>query len=144
MDTTYTIHTAAGTFQAEYGTGDWHNLTRGDTTTFQFGLSATNWETLQEYADYAGAYAPFELKTGDFRYREQIPSDADVNSILVGVEPNAELASSDVTGVWGVVDSGSDERPLSLTNDEYAIDVFVLAKFDEYADHATAEGALQV
>jgi len=143
VDTSWTIHTAGTNLTADYGTGDWHTLTRGDEATFQFGLSTSEWASFQQYADYAGAFVLHRGVDGDVRYTSRLPTSADVDSLLLGIEPNSDLKNRDVTGVWGVVDSGSDERDNALANYEYAIDLTVLAEFAKYADHASALSALE-
>jgi len=98
-----------------------------------------SFEDLVEYGDYAGKFSTTETLNGKQKYREFIPSDANVDSLLVGIEPNNELENKNVPPIWGVVESVSDPRNPALNTKNYQMTVRILAEKSEYSDHSTAE-----
>lgn len=99
---------------------------------------------VQDLADYAGSYAEQTTLNGTVKFRNQIPSNADVNSLVVGVEPSANIQDNDVDGFWGIVDRGSDTRNTALSDGQYQLQLTVLAELAEYNDHTAIENDLQL
>jgi len=142
-DTSYTIHTATDTLSAEFNAAGVNQISRGETTTFRFFVSESDFQTLTDYDDYAGSYAPIELLNGNEKYRDHIPESGSIESLLVGIEPSSDLKNKDISGVWGVIDDISDSRNAALSTVQVELSVRVLARFAEYADHTTAESTLR-
>lgn len=94
--------------------------------------SGGGFSILDQYRVFADRAAYWEGINGTPRWRPQLPSNPYIQSPMLGFEPNDELKDRGVTGVWGVVTGGSDERNSPLTNYQLALDVFVLATFLEY------------
>lgn len=207
-DVFYDIHTSgSGLIRCKFVSGDLHNLTRGETTSFQFWLpnrgddlvvsgsytvesgttelydtitvessgtltvngflqgnsintetggtvnvdggqlnilAGTGFTTIQNLADFAGGFAAQTLLDSTRKFREQIPSTADVDSILVGIEPSDMLKNKDVTGIWGLVDSGTDVRNPALNTNTFELEIFVVAEYSEYSDHTAVNNNLSV
>jgi hypothetical protein len=140
-DTSWTIHTKGGTtIDTDYITTQPPEITRGKTVNFN--LESNNLSLLQDYIEYAGEFETFENLNGIIRYTEDIPTNADVDSILLGIEPNADLDARNVFGVWGLIKSATDNRPRALTTNHLGLEVLVLAKYSDFADHTAVESEL--
>jgi hypothetical protein len=107
-------------------------------------LTEGQFDTLRQLADHAGSFATVQTLNNTQNYREQIPSDASVDSIVVGIEPAQALKDRNVDGVWGIVSNGTDARSAALSRNLFQLEVQVLAEYSEYADHSAIETALQV
>lgn len=101
-------------------------------------------DTFRQYGDFAGSFVTNRMLDGTVKYRDQIPTSADVDSLVLGIEPSQELKNAGLIGVWGIVNSVSDERNVALSNKFYGLEMTVLAEFDEYSDHADMETNLQL
>lgn len=132
------------------GAGDTETYQRvivedGGTLTVNGTLNATEdgLFRLLQYLDWAGAVATGQGENHVPWYRDQLPGGY-VPTLALGFEPHGDLQERSVTGLWGVVVGGSDERNAPLTNWQVELDVFVLAEFREYSDHSAVEAALSV
>lgn len=94
------------------------------------------YESLRDYLDYAGASATGETVTHVPWYREQLPGRASVDSEVVAIIPSTDI---DLPGLWGLIVGGEDQTNAPMTNHVIVLDLFVLAEFSEYADHAAVE-----
>jgi len=103
-----------------------------------------NRDTFQQYADHAGAFSTLETLDNTQRFREQIPANADVDSILLGFEPSNTLRQRGINGVWGLVTSGSDTRPRALSDTRFEVEVRVLAEYQDYTDRSALKNDLLV
>lgn len=100
------------------------------------------WRRIKEHTKHAGTYSINETLNDTQKYNERVPTDAKAESIVIGVEPSDSLKNKDVTGVWGIIDSGTDERNNPLTNYEFSVQVTILAEYADYADHDAVEADL--
>jgi len=100
-----------------------------------------NRESLQQYADHAGDFTSVTTLNNVEKFREQLPSTASVDSILLGIEPSQDLQESGIVGKWGLVTAGSDERNSALTNNQYQIEIRIVAEYSEFADHSAVENS---
>jgi hypothetical protein len=92
-----------------------------------------------DYLDFADA-ADYGLTEANVPwYREQLPARADVDSLVVQLEPSTELSSYDVPGFWGLVTGGDDSRETTLSQERLVLELFVLADSDQYTDHTAIE-----
>lgn len=92
--------------------------------------------------DVAGRYVTYETLQGTVMYRNQA-SDGDP---LVSIQPPDAAAT--IEGVWGLVGGGADTSPNDASVSEGAallldLDVLRLADYDEYADRAAVQTALE-
>lgn len=106
-------------------------------------LTGGDFAELQQYIVDAGAFALSESITYIPIYREQLPPDADVTSLVLGIEPVQELQDNDVIGVWGILESGSDVRPSALSDTQVDITLTVLSEYNELADHSAVQNTHQ-
>lgn len=96
---------------------------------------------LLELNDHAGSYVgPRETASNLQTYMEQIPASAE--SLLVKVEPSYP-DKSEVQGIWGLLNSVTDE-----TQDEHAVvhlemDLTKLCDAEEYDSHAELRSDLE-
>jgi hypothetical protein len=120
------------------------NIDTDGTTNVSGTLIVTNGQfpEIQSYDRHAGSYATIETLNNTQNYRLQIPSNANVNTLLIGLEPNSNM--SDVDGQWGLVANVTDSRTRPLTNYVIELEVQILAQLSEYADLSTAETNLEV
>lgn len=143
METTWTVHTKSnGTFSIDYITTGPTEITRGNTVNIN--LDTSSFALLQDYIEYAGSYKTLEGLDGQVYYDETVPSGADVSSIVFGIEPNTDLSNKDVFGIWGILDSATDNRPRALTTNQMGINLLVLAQYSDFADHTALESELNM
>ena len=145
VDSTFTIHTADfDPIEARGVVSDPYTLTRGESVSLNFNFpnidgqttgtitGIAGWERLQRHTDFAGTFSVNETLTGKPTYNERLPSSADVTSLVVGIEPSTDLQNNNVTGIWGIVESGSDNRNNPLTRYNFEISVTMLAEYGEF------------
>lgn len=96
------------------------------------------------FAEWAGSWTTLEMLSSELKYRIQIPGDAGIDSLVWGIEPNQTLQGRGLVGVWGLVESISNERNKALTTNRYTVEVTVLAPIDEYATIGDVETDLVV
>jgi hypothetical protein len=78
-------------------------------------------------------------------YRSHIPSTGvPIASPVVGIRPASDIRDFTIPGFWGAVIGGSDLRNSTLTNWQAEIDLFVLAEYNDYANHTKLEADLEV
>lgn len=100
--------------------------------------------TLYQYSEWAGKFARFESLNGIEKYRNQIPTGEPVESLVIGINPSADLDNKDLTGIWGLVNSLTDLRENPLTTNRLRIELTVLAEYSDYADHTALEADLEL
>lgn len=99
---------------------------------------------IEAYADYAGNFTISETLNAEQKYTEQF-SSTEIDDLLVGIEPQTELANQEIGGFWGLITNVTDSRNTSLSNGpRMEIEIQVLAPFDEYADHTAVQNALEL
>lgn len=103
------------------------------TTTVTQDYSATYYEILN-YLEYSGEdlvrYGTTDR--GKPWFRERIPDDAPVNSLVVPVEPGDDIV--DVSGHWGIILGGTDQSEPPGSSRSVELEILILAPLDEYAD----------
>lgn len=99
---------------------------------------------LKKYDEWAGKFSTLEMLNGVEKYREQFPTTEPIGSLLLGIEPNADLQNSYVDGVWGLVTNIEDSRPPPLNTGLVSIEVQILAEYSDYADHNAVATDLEV
>jgi hypothetical protein len=88
--------------------------------------------TLLPYSEWSGKYNTTTMVDGTLKFTDRIPSTESVDSIVLGIEPATDLQSSDVSPVWALVDSVSDQRTGPLATDRIGLEVTVLAPYADY------------
>ena len=115
---------------------------QADSTLVEYGNLG---EQLLEYGKWAGAYAPFTSINSVEKYEPQFSTArADIDSIVIGLEPSQSLKDRNVRGVWGILDADTDNRPRALSDTQFAIELTILGWYDEYADHTALENDLEI
>jgi hypothetical protein len=97
-----------------------------------------------EYAEWAGSFTSMEMLDNVERYRVQLPDSLTIDSLLWGIQPSQSIRDRGQPGVWGLVDSVSNERPQSLSTNRFSVDVFVLGRYNDFADVSDVETNLLV
>ena len=98
---------------------------------------------VEPYSEYAGKFSPIETLGAKQRYKENF-TDPELDTLLVGVEPQARLERKTIEGYWGLISNITDERNRPLSNNQVEIEITVLAPYDEYDDHTAVQTDLEV
>jgi len=99
---------------------------------------------LNDYQEWAGSYQTQTSINGVTAFKNQLPSNETISSLVWGIEPSSDLTADNVVGVWGLVDNIQDNRPQATTTNRHTVDIRVLAEFDEYSDITALENDLQI
>lgn len=139
--TTWTIHTKSnGTINVDHITNQPPKIKRGNTVNIT--AEVGNVSLIQDYIEYGGSYSTLEGLNGEIFYGENVPSAVSIDSIVFGIEPNTELSNRNVFGIWGILNSASDNRPRATTTNLVGLNMLVLARYSDYADHTALENDL--
>jgi hypothetical protein len=101
-------------------------------------------ESFNTFADYAGSYATQTMLNSTVKYRNQLPDDEPIDSLIWGIEPSQDLQDKNVIGVWGIVDAIQNNRNQALTTKRYQVDVTVLAPYSDYGSISDVEDDLVI
>lgn len=99
---------------------------------------------VEPYSTYAGKFSINETLGSQQPYNERVPSNANIDTLLIGVEPNDKLKEKTIEGYWGLIEDITDERNRPLSNNQVEIQMRVLAPYDEYADHTDVQTDLEI
>lgn len=99
---------------------------------------------LDTYREWGGKYTTNRMIDGTVKYKDRFPTSVGIDSLVIGVEPSADLKANNVNGLWGIISSITNQRNATLNVDRYAIQIFALAPFDDYADVTSVENALRL
>jgi len=106
----------------------------GQTYTVAFAVrDNTNYVDLRDYARFAEGHV--DTGTGDNGrpwYRETLPAEAQVSSVIVPIEPGADIRTTYgdvVRGVWGAVVDATDPNRLPEALD-FEFEIFALGYVD--------------
>jgi hypothetical protein len=131
--------------------GTMPTVTRGETSTFKLGFgrdvpdsvsarsNIERYELARELLDWAG-WVTIESAVTQPTYREHLPSDADIDSLVVKIEPADGVQSG--VGVWGVV-MGREDKTRLAPNAVLVLGVHVLAEASEYSAYSDVVAAFQ-
>ena len=149
MNTEFTIHTKAfGALTIPHlqtPPSDFNLITHGGTASLTaYVPDSSVRDNLLEYQRHAGSYTINDTLNNTRRYRETIPGNTAVESLLIGIEPNSELKAAGVRGFYGLVRSISDARTPAFTNPAVNLEVDVAAGYSEYSSLSVAEDALEL
>jgi len=100
-------------------------------------------QDVQRYSPFSGKYAINETLGSKQQYSEFVPPSADIDTLLVGVEPQQDLKDETIEGYWGLINNISDDRNRALSNSQITLDIDVLATYEEYSDHTAVEADLK-
>jgi len=120
----------------QYGSAEGFQYSSTDRSGAQYsGRAATvaaaeeRYGRLVNYHDFAGATdAGVDDKQVPY-YRESVPSRADISSLVIGIEPNGDIAPA--AGVWGVVTGGGERSRLFGDSARVELDILVLGEYAE-------------
>lgn len=113
------------------------------TLTINSGL-VTGYDTLLEYGGVSGKYTLSETLNSTQRYKERLPSGFIADTLLIGVEPSADLQTEHIEGVWGLISNVTDARPSALSINRITIEVDILAELEQYDNHTAVENSLKI
>lgn len=145
---TFTIENSSDTVVVNGSLGDYPNTTFGETSSFEFyirgeaGLAPASerYRTLKDYLNYAG-YAVAERTEAGVYFREDGYSRSPINTLLVSIQPHADI--EEARGVWGIITGGSDSTEVFGAQARIDMDVFVLAEYDDYATETDVRNAFE-
>jgi len=100
-------------------------------------------EEIQNYSPFSGKYVINETLGSKQQYSEFIPSTAQIDTLLLGIEPLQDLKDKTVEGYWGLINTITDDRNTPLSNSRITLDIDVLATYEEYSDHTAVEADLK-
>jgi hypothetical protein len=95
--------------------------------------TAGGFANLIDYDRHAGSYSLNETLNNTQRYKERLPSNANISSLVVGIEPAGELQNKEVQGKWGLISNVTDNRTRALTNPVLTLEIDILADYTEYS-----------
>lgn len=98
---------------------------------------------IEVYSTYAGKFNVSETLASQQRYSENVPPSADIETLLVGIEPRGSLTDETLNGYWGLIENVTDSRNRALSNNEVELSITVLAPYEEYDDHTAVENDLK-
>lgn len=120
------------------------NRMHGGTASYTLHVSDdSDFSTLLEYQRHAGSYSISDSLANTQNYHLTIPTSANINSLLWGIEPDTDLSSRHITGVWGLVKGVTDGRTTALTHPVVEVELGVLAEYSEYSTRSDVENALE-
>jgi len=96
------------------------------------------------YADRAGSFATQNTLDATVKFREFLPDTGDLTSLLVGVEPANDLQEEDIPGIWGLIESVEDARRPVLNAEEITVEIRVLSRWQDFADHTAVRNTLEI
>jgi len=99
---------------------------------------------LFQYDRHAGNYALENTLKNNYYYKERIPTNANIGSLVVGIEPDNSLQSDKIGGVWGLVDNVIDERNPILATPQIGLEVTILAEYSEYNSVSDVQTDLEI
>lgn len=124
-------------------TGSFPSLTRGETVPFpvrtgpghprELRPPPARYRLLRELGDWAG-WTDTTSALQQPAYRERIPGDASVDSLVVRVDPAESIPSA--RGVWGVVNTLTDSTQFDVAG-QLELGLVVLAEASEYGEYST-------
>jgi len=99
------------------------------------------YQQVKEYEQYAG-YATSE-QTLEGTYFSENPdfSRANIDGIVTSIRPGDDVDQA--RGVWGIIESITDDTQIFGAIARISIDVFVLSRIDEYNDEAAVRTAFE-
>lgn len=99
---------------------------------------------LRQLTQYAGAYSLTETLDTTVRFRQQLPSGLPFNSLVIKATPSQDIQDRGMEAFYGILSSGSDERPLPLNRYPFTLELDVLALGDDYSDIAELKNNLEI
>jgi len=99
---------------------------------------------LLAYDRHAGSYTLTETLGNVQRYKERLPTNPNINSLVVGLEPATDLSDRDIAGKWGLISNITDNRTRALTNPVITLEIDILADYNEYSDVTDVQNNLAI
>lgn len=127
-----------------YGTVDNDGtITTNGTFTINSG-TANTLENLLDFDRHAGSYALRTTLNNTAKYKQQLPTKSNVDSLVIALEPAQSLQDEDIVGKWGLISNVTDNRTRALTNPIITVEIDILADLSEYSDHTAIENDLEI
>jgi len=127
---TGTLNSTSGTVNVTTGTID--------------NLSEKVLTKLLDHDRHAGSYTLNDTLDNVQRYKERLPSNPNINSLVVGLEPSGDLSNRNIAGKWGLISNITDSRTRALTNPVVTLEMDILADISEYADVTAVQNDLKI
>ena len=127
-----------------FGTLDNDGTIDNDGTLTVTSGSAGGFSDLIKYDRHAGSYSLTGTLDNTQRYKERLPSNANINSLVVGLEPSTSLENRSVTGKWGLISNVTDNRTRALTNPVLSLEIDILADYSEYNSVSDVQNDLEI
>jgi len=105
--------------------------------------SGGEFSSLLKYDRHAGSYNVVATLDSTQRYNELLPLNANINSLVVGLEPDSSLQNDDIAGKWGLISNITDGRTQATTNNVITIEIDILADMTEYSDVSNVQSNLE-
>jgi len=99
-------------------------------------------DTLLSYDRHAGSYTLSGTLNNTQRYKERLPANPNVESLVVGLEPASGLRN--IAGKWGLISNVSDNRTRPLTNPLISLEIDILADYAEYSTITDLQTDLEI
>lgn len=107
-------------------------------------LSQNPFERVIEHDRHAGSYSLTGTLGNAQRYKERLPANPNISSLVVGLEPATQLQDKRIIGKWGLIRNITDNRTRALTNPVVSLEIDILADYPEYSDVADVQSALEI
>lgn len=115
-----------------YGSGDYGSGI--------YGQPKAAYKTVENLIDAAGPAAAGANLDGSAWYVDRVRGNAQVDSLLISVEP---VNMPEMDGFWGLVTGGDNATTLVNSFAPLTLEATVLARYDEYANRTAVENALK-
>lgn len=151
MSARWTIRHADGDILVDGHLGDYPEPTRGDRQSFEWVVyprpsasqsQATAYERLTAFAVDAGRFATVTTEQSTLRFDERLPPSARVSTLLVKIEPGADIEGAPT--LWGLVDSIDDQTQRRGGRVRVDMNVLVLSDVGEHSDESSLRSDLGV
>jgi len=100
--------------------------------------------TLLSYDRHAGSYTLNETLGNVQKFKERLPANPNINSLVVGLEPATDLQNREIAGKWGLMGNITDNRTRPLTNPVVSVEIDILADYAEYSDVTAVQNDLEI
>lgn len=127
-----------------FGTLDNDGTIDNDGTLTVTSGSAGGFADLIRYDRHAGSYTLSGTLNNTQRYKERLPTNANINSLVVGLEPATELQNNEIQGKWGLISNVTDSRTRALTNPVLTLEIDILADYNEYDSVTDVQNNLEI
>jgi len=101
-------------------------------------------DELLEYDRHAGSYTLSGTLSNTQRFKERLPSNPNISSLVVGLEPSDNLQNDNIKGKWGLISNITDNQTRAITNPVITVEIDILADYAEYSDVTAVQNDLEI